>query len=143
VSALRGRLGRAPDWRWRPEWDRSTTEPVDVVSGACMVIPRALFEALGGLDEGFRLYFEEDDLCRRVRKAGSDVLLCAEIEVMHAWAKSTSQMDPALRSAIGQESLFRAAEKRYGTWFRRVLQGASVPRRAVSAIRSRRRAPAA
>jgi N-acetylglucosaminyl-diphospho-decaprenol L-rhamnosyltransferase len=42
----------------------------DWLSGACMLIRRTALEPLGGLDEGFFLYSEDTDLCRRMRSAG-------------------------------------------------------------------------
>jgi GT2 family glycosyltransferase len=47
-------------------------EPADVdwVSGACMMIRRRAFDALGGMDENFFLYWEDADFCRRAKQAG-------------------------------------------------------------------------
>lgn len=47
-----------------PEW----------ISGAAIMVRRPLLERLGGLDEGFFLYCEDKDLCRRIRDLGHDVL---------------------------------------------------------------------
>jgi N-acetylglucosaminyl-diphospho-decaprenol L-rhamnosyltransferase len=45
----------------------------DWASGACLLMPRPLLERLNGLDDGFFLYCEDLDLCRRVRGEGLDV----------------------------------------------------------------------
>ena len=61
----------------------SAVEPVDAVSGALMLLPRATFEAVGGFDEGYFLHCEDLDLCRRVRERGSVVVCANEIRVVH------------------------------------------------------------
>ena len=43
------------------------------ISGACMLARRTVLEEIDGLDEGFFLYCEDKDLCRRIRDAGYDV----------------------------------------------------------------------
>ncbi|GJL81935.1 MAG: hypothetical protein DHS20C01_15690 [marine bacterium B5-7] len=43
---------------------------VDAVSGAFFMIPKTLFDSLGGMDEAYFLHFEDLDICRRVRDAG-------------------------------------------------------------------------
>ena len=74
---------------------------VGVVSGACIVAPGTLLESLGLFDEGFRLYYEEDDLCHRVRAfVGRRVVSFPGVEVKHGLNKSISQMDPILRDRI-------------------------------------------
>jgi len=59
-------------------------EAVDAVSGALLLLPRALFDRLGGFDEGYFLHCEDLDLCRRVRDAGQAVVCVNEVRVVHA-----------------------------------------------------------
>jgi len=62
---------------------------VDWVSGACMVVRRRALEEVGSLDERFFMYFEDADLCRRVREAGWSVYYLPEIEARHQGGGST------------------------------------------------------
>ena len=70
-------------------WDRTTEREVDWVSGACMLIPRAAFDAVGGFDEGFPLYAEELDIATRLRDRGM-VASCSRPR----WRSSTRSASP-------------------------------------------------
>ncbi len=64
--------------------DRSQPlQSVDAVSGALMLLPRALFEQIGGFDTDYRLHGEDLDLCRRVRGAGAVVAVANDVRVVH------------------------------------------------------------
>ena len=56
---------------------------VPAISGAVMLMPRALFERIGGWDSGYRLHAEDLDLCRRVREAGGVVAIANDLRVLH------------------------------------------------------------
>jgi len=58
-------------------------QPVEAVSGALMLVSRALFEAIGGFDTGYRLHAEDLDLCRRARDAGALVAVANDVRVVH------------------------------------------------------------
>ena len=63
--------------------DDEPLQRVDAISGALMVMPRALFERLGGFDEGYRLHAEDLDLCRRARALGATVAIANDVRVVH------------------------------------------------------------
>ena len=61
----------------------------DWVSGACMAIRREVLDAIDPFDEGFFLYYEEVDFCRRARRAGWSCWLAADARVMHLEGAAT------------------------------------------------------
>jgi GT2 family glycosyltransferase len=57
---------------------------VDYCSGACIMLPRELFWAVGGFDELFApAYGEDSDLAFKIRQAGKKVMYQPESEVIH------------------------------------------------------------
>jgi len=92
-------------------------EPIDVdwVSGACMLIRRDAFDAVGGFDEGFFLYWEDADLCRRLGIAGWRVTYYPGCRVTHRGGRSSRHR--AIGSAIAfHRSVFRYYLKHGGRW---------------------------
>ncbi len=69
---------------------------VDWVSGACMVVRRQTLDKVGPLDERFFMYFEDADLCRRVREAGWSVYYLPEVVVVHRAGGSTRSRPRAI-----------------------------------------------
>jgi len=63
--------------------DGSAVQHVDAVSGALMVMPRGLFDRVGGFDPAYRLHAEDLDLCRRVRAAGATVAIANDVSALH------------------------------------------------------------
>ena len=61
----------------------------DWVSGACMAVRREVFDSVGLFDEGFFLYFEEVDFCRRARRVGWVCWFLADARVVHFEGAST------------------------------------------------------
>jgi len=82
--------------RWCPghimtEWDHGSNRDVDRVIGAFLLVRRKVFEAFGGFDERFFLYFEDVDFSLRMReKAWRSVYLCGA-QAFHKGAGSSAQ----------------------------------------------------
>jgi N-acetylglucosaminyl-diphospho-decaprenol L-rhamnosyltransferase len=68
--------------RLRPAGGTGAAE-VAWVTGAAMAIRRAVWDEIGPLDEGFRFYAQDLDLCLRARQAGWTVAVVPEFEVIH------------------------------------------------------------
>lgn len=66
------------------------------LSGACLLIRREAFMALGGFDPAIFLFYEDDDLCRRMRDAGHALVHIHGAQVQHARGRS-SRPDPGRR----------------------------------------------
>jgi GT2 family glycosyltransferase len=67
--------------------DHAQTLYPDWVQGSCLMMRRDVFERLGGFDERFFLYFEDYDLCTRVRTIGLSVVYDPRSEVIHHYAR--------------------------------------------------------
>jgi N-acetylglucosaminyl-diphospho-decaprenol L-rhamnosyltransferase len=83
----------------------------DWISGACMLVRRDLLERLDGLDEGFFMYCEDKDLCRRVRDLGYDVRYEPEASARHEGGASAPR---ASLLPVLAESRVRYARKHSG-----------------------------
>lgn len=73
----------------------SSSREVDWVSGACLLARREVIIQAGLFDEDFFMYFEDVDLCRRVRQMGYQVLYCPSVQVLHYGGKSIEK-NPAI-----------------------------------------------
>jgi len=66
-----------------------TVREVDMVSGACMIVRREVFDDLGGFDERFFMYYEDADFCLRARKKNYRIYYTPDISICHRIANST------------------------------------------------------
>lgn len=101
------RLGR--DRRHQPDYARSGA--VGSIEGACMLVDREAFEASGGFDERYFLFFEEQDLARRLGRSGREVHLVADAAVDHASGESRSKL-----AHSGRDHYFESTVRYLRTW---------------------------
>lgn len=64
---------------------------VPFASGACFLMKRSLFLQLGGFDDRIFLFYEDDDLCRRVAEASPALVYVPEAVVHHGRGRSSAQ----------------------------------------------------
>ncbi|CAB1127713.1 protein of unknown function [Candidatus Hydrogenisulfobacillus filiaventi] len=98
--------------------------PVPAVTGACMLLPRARFQELGGFDEQFLLSYEDTDLCLAATERGYRVWYAADAQLIHAESR-TRALTP-LRHARDLRNLLALQRK----WLPRLatLPGLAPPR---------------
>lgn len=87
--------------------------PVDALTGAFMMVRRRAFEAVGGFDEGYFLYGEDVDLCRRLRREGGGIWYLPAGPVRHYTGGSRRAPD-ALVVAESHRSAVRYGRRWHG-----------------------------
>lgn len=90
---------------------RSEKEQVSWVSGGALFVPRALFESLNGMDEGYFLYYEDVDFCQRARQSGKAVYADNKAYATHFGGKSQG-------SQTVQKRHYRLSQERFFTKYR-------------------------
>lgn len=86
---------------------------VPSIIGACMMIKRQVIDAIGLLDEGFFLYLEETDFCKRAADAGFEVWHLPQLTVTHHQGTSARRFDVA-RKMEYRRSMYRFFLKHRG-----------------------------
>ncbi|MEO5842925.1 MAG: glycosyltransferase family 2 protein [Acidimicrobiales bacterium] len=105
---------------WPHDYDRR----VPWVLGAALAIRLSAFDAVGGFDESYFLYYEEVDLCHRLGKAGWEVHFTPTAEVIHHGGVSTSTLGPAVAQIFFTSAArFHRTHRGAGSWiaFRAVV----------------------
>jgi N-acetylglucosaminyl-diphospho-decaprenol L-rhamnosyltransferase len=96
-------------------------QPVDWVVGACLLVRRQAYEQVGGLDEGYFMYSEELDWCRRIKGAGWEIVYLPTATIVHHEGKSSEQVVPA-RHIYFQSSKVRYFRKHHGAFQAEMLR---------------------
>lgn len=89
------------------------TLDVEWVQGSALMARREVYAQVGGLDEGYVMYSEELDWCRRAKDAGWRVVFLAEAHITHHGGKSSDQV-VARRHVLFQQSKLRYFRKYHG-----------------------------
>ncbi len=87
-------LERHDPWAGRPDpgyWPDKIEQ--DFVTGCAMLLSRQFLMAAGVFDEGFRLYYEDSDLCLRARQAGYKIATIPFARIQHKVATSSGGSD--------------------------------------------------
>jgi hypothetical protein len=70
--------------RKKDNWEKE----VDWVSGACFLTKKEVLEEVNFFDENYFLYFDDSDLCERIRKSGKRIIYYPKAKIIHYLGKS-------------------------------------------------------
>ncbi|MDW8406002.1 glycosyltransferase family 2 protein [Chloroflexus sp.] len=76
--------------------------PIDYPLGACMLVRSATIAEVGGMDEGYFMYCEEVDWCRRIKQAGWAIWQTPAAQVIHVGGAATGQFRWRMQVALWQ-----------------------------------------
>ena len=76
-------------------FDYNTLGPAPQPMASCFLIPRACYNAVGGMDECFPLYFNDVDWCWRCWKARFEIVYVPDAVVIHKGGGTTSKVRTA------------------------------------------------
>ncbi|HSX24628.1 MAG TPA: glycosyltransferase family 2 protein [Candidatus Andersenbacteria bacterium] len=88
-----------------------TIIPVAWVSGGALIIKRSVFEQIEGFDDEFFLYWEDIDICKRVRGAGYNVYIDPNARILHS--RGASSTDQQRKTELYDSSANRYFQKYY------------------------------
>jgi N-acetylglucosaminyl-diphospho-decaprenol L-rhamnosyltransferase len=131
---LRSRFPESALWGTAPLHESSDWPVrVDAVSGACLMISRARFDAIGGFSTDYFMYGEDMDICLKADRAGLDVYYLPGATVVHFGGKSSANAPANTFAAVmrleSQWRFFRKNESAsYAAAYRAVMCVASVLR---------------
>ncbi len=94
-------------------WPHDRVRDVDFVIGAALMVRREVLDTVGGLDEGFFMYAEETDWCRRMREAGWATTFLPHASVVHLGGGSSRAM-PLRQFVESNRSALRYIRKHHG-----------------------------
>lgn len=105
---LSGLSAKYPDSTFFGRSDRTWADPyeaaeTDWVPGAYSIMPRHVLETVGYFDESFFLYYEEVDLCRRIKSARYKVWYWPDVVVVHLGGESSKTIKHLSMSSSGSQ----------------------------------------
>jgi len=78
-------------------WDHNRRRLVPMVSGAAILARREMIDEVGGFDERFQMYAEDNEWCLRMTRAGWRLMFEPAATVMHHGSQSASKRWPELQ----------------------------------------------
>ena len=84
------------------DYDKTDVAETNRISGICMFFNKKNFDAIGGFDENIFLYFEDNDICKRLSKINKNYRLNS-VKVNHK--AGTSVIAKNIKDKVEQDNL--------------------------------------
>ena len=94
------------------DFDHTTRQEVDQPAGAALLVRGDLLRSLKGFDENFPMFFNDVDLCKRIKQAGFSIWYLPEYAIQHLGGISVKQTKMKM-TASSHVSFFRYFEKHF------------------------------
>ena len=95
-------------------WKGDTERQIDWQAGCCLLVRTELLRRLGGFDEQFYYYYEDLDLCHRIRDAGYLIIYTPEVTITHLGGQSTTKRFPIAFELDKYRNRYRYFYKYFG-----------------------------
>jgi GT2 family glycosyltransferase len=108
-------------------WPRDTVREVPIVTGCLLLVPRATFLELGGMDSRFFLYGEDAEFSLRAARRGLRPVIVPAATIIHAVGASTGARGPKMNMVMaGKVTMLRTSwgTRRAAAGVRLLLVGA-------------------
>ncbi|WP_255375368.1 glycosyltransferase family 2 protein [Saccharomonospora sp. CUA-673] len=114
--AVFGKIWPGNPWTraYRQETGEPTERTAGWLSGSCQLIRREAFDAVGGFDERYFMYFEDVDLGDRIARAGWQNVYAPSAAVMHIGGESTSKASATMLAAHHDSAYRYLADRHRG-----------------------------
>ncbi len=98
---------------WQTGWDKTKIKELEVVPGTAFMIRKEVYDEVEGFDEHFFLYFEEYDLCKRIKEKGYLLYINPKAKIIHLWGKGGTNEAKNINK-IFKQSRYYYFKKHYG-----------------------------
>lgn len=122
VFGLESKIGKGKHSYFLSDIDTEVSQEIPIISGAFMCIPTKLFQSLNGFDDRFFMYFEDTDLCYRVKDEGYEIRYFPDTGIVHFRGESTRK-DKIDHHLIFNKALYQFFKKHYSNTYSFLFRG--------------------
>jgi N-acetylglucosaminyl-diphospho-decaprenol L-rhamnosyltransferase len=138
-NVLRAVWPKSRLWGMAPLFEASCgAEPVEAISGACLLVRRDAYERVGRFNEEYFMYAEDIDLCYRLNQAGYTNYYVPEASVIHHGGSSSEHATSDFAAVMMPEAIWKFLRKTrgrlYGAAYRAGMLVSAVTRVTVLAL---------